>query len=104
VTRKVFEDWNAFLDLSPQGTPSDDIVSFRSRVLGQEVRIEPSLVNQPDGIRSAAIRAGIKHEGVLDFTVVRLDEPGAAAALFTQSLCPSYAVQLGRESLADGRA
>ncbi len=41
---------------------------------------------------------------MLDFTVVKLDAPGAAAAVFTKSLCPSYAVLYGREALADGRA
>ena len=68
------------------------------------MNVEASLAHQPDGIRCAAVAAGIKYEGVLDFTVVKLDAPGSAAAVFTKSLCPSYAVLYGREALADGRA
>jgi glutamate N-acetyltransferase/amino-acid N-acetyltransferase len=52
----------------------------------------------------AAVAAGIKHADVLDFTVVKLDQPGSAAAVFTRSLCPSYAVTFDKECLADGRA
>ena len=102
--RSVFEDWNASLELAQSADPSDDVVSLRSRTLGRDVCVEGSLAHQPDGIRCAAVAAGIKYEGVLDFTVVKLDAPGAAAALFTKSLCPSYAVLYGREALANGRA
>src|SRR5260370_29460689 len=84
--------------------PSLDVVSFESRMMGRDVSVESSLAHQPDGIQCAAVAAGIKSEGVLDFTVVKLTEPGAAAAVFTRSLCPSYAVQYDREALADGRA
>jgi glutamate N-acetyltransferase/amino-acid N-acetyltransferase len=104
VKRKPFDDWNATIDAAASDDPSDDVVSFRSRALGREIAVEPSLAHQPDGIRSAAAAAGVKHEGVLDFTVVRLDEPGSAAAVFTKSLCPSYAVVFDKAALADGRA
>ena len=100
----MFDDWNAYLDVAASADPADDIVSFRSSSLGRDVKVEASLVHQPDGIRCAAVSAGIKYEGVLDFTVVRLDAPGSAAAVFTRSLCPSYAVLYGREALADGKA
>ncbi len=102
--RKVFEDWNAVLEQAKSPDPSDDVVSLHSRTLGRDVRIEASLAHQPDGIRCAAVSAGIKYEGVLDFTVAKLDRPGAAAAVFTRSLCPSYAVLYGREALANGSA
>jgi glutamate N-acetyltransferase/amino-acid N-acetyltransferase len=102
--RQVFEDWNAHLEVATSSDPSDDIVSLRSRTLGRDVSVEGSLAHQPDGIQCAAVAAGIKYEGVLDFTVVKLDAPGAAAAVFTKSLCPSYAVMYGREALANGRA
>jgi glutamate N-acetyltransferase/amino-acid N-acetyltransferase len=104
VKRKLFEDWNVSLETASSSDPSLDVVSFESRTLGRDVIVENSLAHQPDGIESAAVAAGIKSEGVLDFTVVKLPEPGAAAAVFTTSLCPSYAVQYDREVLADGRA
>ena len=104
VERKVFEDWNATITTAASADPSDDVVSFRSASEGRVVTVEASLAHQPEGIRCAAVAAGIKYEGVLDFTVVKLDAPGAAAAVFTKSLCPSYAVLYGREALADGRA
>jgi glutamate N-acetyltransferase/amino-acid N-acetyltransferase len=104
VKQKLFDDWNAYLEVADTNDPSDDVVSFQSRTLGREVKIEPTLAHQPAGLRTAAISAGIKYEGVLDFSVVRLDAPGSVAAVFTQSLCPSYAVLAGREAVADGRA
>ena len=104
MERKVFEDWNAYLLGAASADPSDDVVSFRSKAEGRDVTVEASLAHQPEGIRCAAVAAGIKYEGVLDFTVVKLDAPGSAAAVFTKSLCPSYAVLYGREALADGRA
>jgi glutamate N-acetyltransferase/amino-acid N-acetyltransferase len=104
VRRKIFEDWNADLEVASSADPADDVVWFHSRTLGRDVHVEGSLAHQPDGIRSAAVAAGIKHEGVLDFSVVKLDAPGSVAALFTKSLCPSYAVLYGRESVENGRA
>jgi len=104
VKRRLFEDWNVSLETGPSSDPSLDVVSFASRALGCDVSVEGSLAHQPEGIECAAVAAGIKSEGVLDFTVVKLPEPGAAAAVFTTSLCPSYAVQYDREVLADGRA
>src|SRR5260370_21761469 len=70
-------------------------------MVGRDVSVESSLAHQRDGIQCAAVAAGIKSEGVLDFTVVKLTEPGAAAAVFTRRLCPSYAVHHDREVLAD---
>jgi glutamate N-acetyltransferase/amino-acid N-acetyltransferase len=104
VKRKLFEDWNATIDVSPSDDPSADVLSFHSRTLGRDVAVEPSLVHQPVGLRSAALSAGIKHPGVLDFTVVSLDEPGAAAGVFTTNLCPGFCIPYDREVLADGRA
>ena len=104
MKQQVFEDWNAYLDVAVSNDPADDVVSFRSRTLGREVALEPTLAHQPTGLRTAALSAGIKHEGVLDFSVVKLDAPGSAAAVFTTSLCPSYAVLAGRAALADGGA
>ena len=104
MRRRIFDDWNLEIEVAASDDPSDDIVSFESRVVGRRVTIEPSLVHQPEGIRCAAVCAGIKSPGVLDFTVVKLDQPGAAAGVFTTSRCSSYAVEYDRAVLRDGRA
>jgi len=104
VKRKLFDDWNAFLDVGASSNPSDDGILLYSRVLGGDIRIEPTLVHQPDGLRAAALAAGIKTEGVLDFAVVKLDEAGSAAGVFTKNLCPGFSVPFDREVLADGCA
>jgi glutamate N-acetyltransferase / amino-acid N-acetyltransferase len=104
VKRKVFEDWNAYLEAGPSSDPSEDVLSFQSRGTGAEVRVDASLAHQPDGISCAAVAAGVKRDGVLDFTVVKLQRPGPAAAVFTKSLCPAPAVVFDKRTLADGRA
>jgi glutamate N-acetyltransferase/amino-acid N-acetyltransferase len=104
VKRKVFEDWNLDLAIGDAPDPSADVVSFRSRALGREVQIEPTLAHQPEGVSAAAVAAGIKYDDVLDLTVVKLDSPGAAAGVFTTNLCPGYAVPFDRGVLSDGKA
>jgi glutamate N-acetyltransferase / amino-acid N-acetyltransferase len=104
VKRQVFDDWNVFIETAPSSDTSDDVVGFPSRSLGRDLPIEHSLAHQPEGIRAAALAAGIKYEGVLDFAVVKLDAPGAAAGVFTKNMCPGSAVSFDREVLADGRA
>jgi glutamate N-acetyltransferase/amino-acid N-acetyltransferase len=104
VKRRLFDDWNAYLETAPSKDPSEDVVSFQSRALGREIRVEPSLAHQPDGLSSVAFAAGIKNEGVLDFTVVKLARRGSAAAVFTKSRCPAHAVLFDRRTLADGHA
>jgi glutamate N-acetyltransferase / amino-acid N-acetyltransferase len=104
MKERVFDDWNAYLETSASSDPSADVVSFRSRTAGRDVSLEPSLEHQPDGVSAVAVAAGVKHEGVLDFTVAKLDRPGSAAAVFTKSLCPAHAVTYDRRVLADGRA
>lgn len=104
MKRKIFDDWNVFIETAASSDPSDDVVSFRSRLLGRDVAIERSLAHQPEGIRAVALSTGIKYADVLDFAVVRLDEPGAAAGVFTKNMCPGSAVPFDREVLADGRA
>ena len=104
MKRKVFEDWNLSLDVASTGDPSNDVVSFHSRSLGRDVAIEPTLAHQPDGIRAGAVAAGIKYPDVLDFTVVKLDRVGSAAGVFTNNLCPGYAIPYDRHVLSDGKA
>lgn len=104
MKHKLFEDWNAYLETSTSSDPSEDVVSFESRTARREIRVEHSLAHQPDGVAAAAVSAGVKHEGVLDFSVVKLARPGPAAAVFTKSLCPAHAVVHGKQSLSNGRA
>jgi glutamate N-acetyltransferase / amino-acid N-acetyltransferase len=104
VKRALFEDWNAYIETSASSDPSDDILSFHSRTARREIRVEGSLAHQPEGIASVAVSAGVKHEGVLDFSVVKLARPGPAAAVFTKSLCPAHAVVYDKEALSNGRA
>jgi glutamate N-acetyltransferase/amino-acid N-acetyltransferase len=104
VKRKIFEDWNLELEFASESEPSADVVSFRSRKLGRDVVVEPTLVHQPEGIRAVAVSAGIKHEGVLDLTLVKLDHVGSAAGVFTKNLCPGYAIPYDRHALSDGKA
>jgi glutamate N-acetyltransferase/amino-acid N-acetyltransferase len=104
VRRKLFDDWNVYLDVAESNDIAADVVSFDSRTEGREVRVEGTLAHQPRGLASVAVAAGIKQEGVLDLSVVKLDEPGVAAGVFTKNRCPSYAVTWDREKLSDGRA
>jgi len=104
VKRKVFEDWNLDLAIATSADPSADVVSFQSRTLGREVAIETTLAHRPEGIRAAAVAAGIKHADVLDLAVVKLDAPGAAAGVFTTNLCPGHTIPFDRRVLADGKA
>jgi glutamate N-acetyltransferase/amino-acid N-acetyltransferase len=104
VKQRTFDDWNVYVETVPSGDPSADLVSFQSRAEGRAITVDASLVHQPEGIGCVAVAAGVKHEGVLDFTVVKLDRPGAAAAVFTKNACPGHAVLQAKQSLANGRA
>ncbi|HLK37551.1 MAG TPA: bifunctional glutamate N-acetyltransferase/amino-acid acetyltransferase ArgJ [Polyangiaceae bacterium] len=104
MRRRLFDDWNAHLTVADSVDPAHDVLSFESRTEGREVRVDGTLAHQPAGFTSAAVCAGIKTPGVLDFSVVRLDEPGPAAGVFTKNRCPGYAVEWDREHLAGGRA
>jgi glutamate N-acetyltransferase/amino-acid N-acetyltransferase len=100
----VWSDWNATLHISVSPDPSDDVVSFASRAAGRDIAVEPTLAHQPEGVFAVATSAGIKQEGVLDFTVVKLQERATAVGIFTKSLCPGAAVTYDRAVLADGYA
>ncbi len=104
MKRKLFEDWNAYIDVAASSDPAHDVISFESRTEKREIHIEGTLAHQPKGLSSVAVSAGIKHEGVLDLSVVKLGSPGVAAGVFTKNRCPSYAVTWDREKLVDGRA
>jgi glutamate N-acetyltransferase/amino-acid N-acetyltransferase len=104
MKQRVWSDWNATLEIEASADPSDDVVSFASRTQGRDIAIEPTLDHQPDGVLAVATSAGIKHQGVLDFTVVKIEKRATAAGIFTRSLCPGAAVLYDRSVLADGHA
>jgi glutamate N-acetyltransferase/amino-acid N-acetyltransferase len=104
MKQMVWSDWNAILEVVSSPDPSNDVVSFASRTAGREIVVEPTLAHQPQGVLSVATSAGIKYEGTLDFTVVRLEERATAVGIFTKSLCPGAAVVYDRKVLADGHA
>ncbi len=77
---------------------------FRSQVEGAEIELEQDLRHQPTGIASVAKSLGIKHPGVLDFSVMKLPRPGACAGVYTKNRCTSPAVKHDREVSGRGRA
>lgn len=93
------------LSITPGPGPdtSDDLVHFNLAGTHEPVRIANDLTFQPAGIRACATSIGIKPDGQPDFTVVTLPQPGPAAAVFSQSRCPSDTVLRGRKCLANGQ-
>lgn len=69
---------------------------------GVQLTIENDLRHEPDGIETVAATLGIKNQKKVDFTVMRLKAPQAAAAVFTTCRCPSYTVIRNRRVLAGG--
>ncbi len=86
------------------GDPEHTRFEFTSRVEGARVAIASTLEHQPAGIRSAALKAGIKYADKLDFAVVKLPSAGPAAGVFTRNRSCSPSVIIDREHLQDGRA
>ena len=82
---------------------SDDIVSFRLTDTHELVAVANDLRYQPTGLRTCSAALGIKPDGRPDFTVMSLPQPGPAAAVFSQSRCPSDTTLRGRQCLADGQ-
>ncbi len=54
---------------------------------------------QPRGFRFAAVKAGIKPSGKLDFAVAVADQPAAAAAMFTSNKVQAAPIAIGRRHL-----
>jgi len=80
-----------------------DLFAFESVAGLGRIELENALAHQPPGIESVAVSLGVGPSGVPDFSVVRLPEPGPAAAIFTRNRCPGDAVVSGRENVANGR-
>ncbi|MBX2809224.1 MAG: bifunctional glutamate N-acetyltransferase/amino-acid acetyltransferase ArgJ [Cellvibrionaceae bacterium] len=65
--------------------------------------VQGVLSAMPDVFSSIALHAGVADDpGLLDFSVVKLDKPCTAAAVYTRSLCASPAVMLSRHNTQQG--
>jgi N-acetylglutamate synthase/N-acetylornithine aminotransferase len=73
------------VDEPRDGDPDATRFSFDSLLTGGRVTLTESLEHQPEGIRSAALEAGIKYADKLDFMVVTLPKPGPAVGVFTRN-------------------
>lgn len=90
------------VEVDGAGCEADGFAFESTAGLGR-VELENGLAHQPPGIESISTWIGVGPEGKLDFTVVRLPQPGPAAAVFTKNRCPGDAVLSGRRNVADGR-
>ena len=88
----------------PDGDPAATRFAFSSRLEGREVELRSDLSEQPAGLSSAALMAGVKYEDTLDFAVVKLPSRGTASGLFTRNRSCSPCVTVDREHLQDGHA
>lgn len=98
-----YPDLGISITPGPGPDTCDDIVSFHLAGTHEAVHVANDLTHQPAGIRACAASIGIKPDGQPDFTVITLPQPGPAAAVFSQSRCPSDTVIRGRQCLADGQ-
>lgn len=57
-----------------------------------------------DGVRLGSVEAGIKYKGSKDLTAIIFDKPAGVAGVFTNSKCPSAAVDWCRKHLGKGVA
>lgn len=85
------------------GDPALTTYGFYSSTEGRQINLEGDLSQQPQGLRSAAVKAGIKYPDVYDMSLVVLDKPGPAAGIFTRNRSASSSVHIDRAHLADGR-
>lgn len=100
--QRLYDDLDITIEPGPGPDTTDDHVSFALPGSTHQVIIDNSLQHQPAGLQTCATSLGLKRIGRPDFTVVTLPKPAAAAAVFSQNRCPSYAVLRNRECIADG--
>jgi glutamate N-acetyltransferase / amino-acid N-acetyltransferase len=96
---------NLYLHENRDGDP--DLTKFEVIIPwldNQSFWIKPDLSCAPSGIKSVALSAGIKYEGVLDIAFIQLPKDSIAAGIFTKNRCCSPAVVIDREHLRDGYA
>lgn len=70
---------------------------------GRVIPVSNTLDAQPT-LSCCTTTLGIKESGKSDFTVMRLDKPGACAGVFTKNRCPSVTVIRNKTCLNDGKA
>ncbi|ETW98111.1 MAG: hypothetical protein ETSY1_20115 [Candidatus Entotheonella factor] len=99
----TYPDLGMTITPGPGPNTSDDIVSFKVPDTHDPVTIANDLTHQPAGVRTCAAALGIKPDGRPYFTIMTLPQPGPAAAVFSQSRCPSDTTLRGRECLANGQ-
>ena len=98
----------AYTELGIEITESDgpdttkDTVSLT--LAGQTAKVENTLKYYPASIQVASASLGIKKNGKLDFTVMRLEEPAACAGIFTKSMTASPTVIRNRKVCSSGLA
>lgn len=85
------------------GDPAGTSYAFTSVTEQRQITLANDLSQQPQGLKSAAVMAGIKYPGVLDMSIVALDKPGPAAGIFTRNRSASSSVHIDRAHLANGR-
>ncbi len=100
--QRIYDDLGITIEPGPGPDTTDDQVSFALPGSTQQAIIHNDLQHQPAGIQTCATSLGLKKSGKLDFTVITLPQPGTAAAVFSQSRCPSYAALRNRACLANG--
>lgn len=98
----IFE--NLLLAVPKDGDPSKTKYSIKSISDAKIIDIESNIKYQPKGIRSSAVKAGIKNFDEYDISLIVLDEIGTAAGVFTTSRSASPAVKIDRKHLSNGKA
>ncbi len=104
VQRNQVQPWEVAVLEPADGDVDQCRYSFRSTVEGKDLELAHDLRHQPSGVQALATSLGIKHPGVLDFTLVKLSQPGACAGVYTKNRCTSPAVKHDREVTGRGRA
>ncbi len=99
----TYPDLGIAITPGPGPDTNDDIVSTRLAQIQETVAIANHLKYQPAGLRTGSAHFGIKPDGQPDFTIMALPQPGPAAAVFSQSRCPSDTTLRGRQCLANGQ-
>ncbi|MBK0113653.1 MULTISPECIES: bifunctional glutamate N-acetyltransferase/amino-acid acetyltransferase ArgJ [unclassified Delftia] len=99
---QIFE--HVVVELPADGDPDATIYQIASITEGKLIAVQSDLACQPRGLRSAAVKAGIKYPDTYDTCLVAMDKPGVGAGIFTKNRSASPAVHIDRTHLADGQA
>ncbi len=102
--RKISIDGTVLVETKGAGS-EDDVFYFErsgNNTGNNLVRIENNLTHVPAGIKSYASHVGVCAHGSLDFSIVKLDKPGAGKAVYTTSLTAGDAVIFDRKNTDRG--